>query len=115
MTLAYIWVTPACGQSTCSDISVSASLGASVTMERPFCWPKITRQVSQLLEEEEVALSWPRVESPETDSGLASHGSRAHFLFTRGTEPGFPVGLQDASWAGAREQRCRVWDFSTPW
>lgn len=84
---------------TYSDIPVSASLGGSVTLERPFCLLKTTRQVSQLLEEE-VELDWPGVEPPESDSGLASHGSRAYFLFTRGLIMVSKLVCQDTSRTG---------------
>lgn len=82
-----------------SDASVSASLGSSVTKERPFCLLKITRRASQLLEEE-VELNWLRVESPENDSGLASLGSGAYFLFTRGLIMVSKLVCQDASRTG---------------
>lgn len=73
-------------QSLLHWVPLSLWKGLSVGWKSPGKWASSWR-------EEEVALGWPRVESPETDSGLASHGSRAHFLFTRGTNPGFPVGL----------------------
>lgn len=82
-----------------SDALVSVSLGSSVTKERPFCLLKITRQVSRLLEEE-VELNWLRAESPENDSGLASLGSRAYFLFTRGLIMVSKLVCQDASKTG---------------
>lgn len=74
-------------------------LGLSVTKERPFCLLKIARRVSQLLEEE-VELNWLRVESPESDLGLASLGSRAHFLFTSELIMVSKLVCQDASRAG---------------
>lgn len=81
------------------DTSVSVSLSSSVIKERHFCVLKITRQVSQLLEEE-IELNWLRVESPEGDSGLASPGSRAYFLFTRGLIMVSKLVCQDASRTG---------------
>lgn len=60
---------------------------------------KIARRVSQLLEEE-VELNWLRVESPESDSGLASLGSGAHFLFTRELIMVSKLVCQDASRTG---------------
>lgn len=53
-----------------SHISVSASLGSSVTTERLLCLLKIPRQSSQPLEEE-AGLDWLREESPESDSAPA--------------------------------------------
>lgn len=44
-----------------------------------------------------VELDWLRVEPPESDSGLASPGSRAYFLFTRGLIMVSKLVCQDAS------------------
>lgn len=66
---------------------------------KAFLFAESHRQVSQLLEEE-VELDWPGAEPPESDSGLASHGFRAYFLFTRGLIMVSKLVCQDASRTG---------------
>lgn len=54
-----------------------------------------------------VELDWLRVESPESDSGLASPGSRAYFLFTRGLIMVSKLVCQDSSRTDLKKRKSR--------
>lgn len=98
---------------TYSDIPGFASLGSSVTTERPFCLLKITRHVTSSRTRRQ--LEGLRVESPESGSGPDSLGCRDLFSVYQGINYGFHTGLPGHQRGWLKKAEALSLGFFQPW